>query len=48
MVEVIININNRKVVNMKEFREAFNQLKDGKHMVTVKDMRKRSLPQNAY
>ncbi|MBK7885514.1 MAG: hypothetical protein IPJ81_18245 [Chitinophagaceae bacterium] len=48
MVEVIIHINNRKVINMKEFREAFNQLKDGKHLVTVKDMRKRSIPQNAY
>ena len=48
MVEVVIHINNRKVVNMKEFRDAFNQLKDGKHLVTVKDMRKRSIPQNAY
>jgi len=48
MVEVIINISNKKVVNMKEFREAFNQLKDGKHLVTVKDIRKRSIPQNSY
>ena len=48
MVEVVIHISNRKVVNMKEFQEAFNQLKDGKHLVTVKDMRKRSMPQNAY
>lgn len=48
MVEVIINISNRKVVNMQEFKAAFNQLKDGKHMVTVKDIRKRSIPQNSY
>jgi hypothetical protein len=48
MVEVIIDIANRSVVNMKEFRAAFNQLKDGKHLVTVKDMRRRSIPQNSY
>lgn len=33
---------------MQEFRTAFAQLKDGKHLVTVKDMRKRSIPQNSY
>ncbi len=48
MVEVIIHIANKKVINMKEFRAAFNQLKDGKHLVTVKDIRKRSVPQNSY
>ena len=44
MIEVIIHIANKKVINMKEFRDAFNQLKDGKHLVTVKDMRRRSVP----
>ena len=48
MIEVIIHIANKKVINMEEFRKAFNQLKDGKHLVTVKDMRRRSVPQNAY
>jgi hypothetical protein len=48
MVELVIHIANKRVVNMKEFREAFNQLKDGKHLITVKDLRRRSLPQNAY
>ncbi len=48
MVEVIIHISNRRIVNMQEFKDAFNQLKDGKHLVTVKDMRKRSVPQNSY
>lgn len=48
MVEVVIHIANKKVINMDEFRKAFNELKDGKHLVTVKDMRKRSVPQNAY
>ena len=33
---------------MNEFKEVFNQLKDGKHLVIVKDMRKRSIPQNSY
>lgn len=48
MIEVVIHISNKKVVNMSEFKAAFNQLKDGKHMVTVKDIRKRSVPQNSY
>lgn len=48
MVEVAIQVFNRKVLNIQEFRDAINQLKDGKHLVTVKDIRKRSIPQNAY
>lgn len=48
MIEVVININNRKISNMPEFKEAFKYLKDGRYLVTVKDLRKRSLPQNAY
>lgn len=48
MVEVIINISNRRLVNIEDLKTAFRNLKDGKHIVTVKDYRKRSLPQNAY
>ena len=48
MVEVVLYISNKKVVNMQEFKAAFNQLKDGKHLVTVKDMRRRSIAQNSY
>lgn len=48
MIEVVIHIHNKKVVNMDEFRAAFNELKNGKHLVTVKDIRKRSIPQNSY
>lgn len=48
MVELVIYINNKKVVNYKEFKEAFNQLKDGKHLITIKDLRKRSIHQNNY
>lgn len=48
MVEVIINIINRKLMNVDDLKSAFRNLKDGKHIVTVKDFRKRSIPQNAY
>lgn len=48
MIDVELNIRNRKIVNMPEFKAAFRYLKDGKHLVTIKDVRKRSLPQNAY
>lgn len=48
MIELVIHIANKKVINMDEFRKAFSQLKDGKHLVTVKDMQRRSVPQNAY
>lgn len=48
MTEVLLHIRNRKIINMPEFKEAFRFLKDGKHLVTIKDIRKRSLPQNAY
>lgn len=48
MIELIIHINNGKLINPVEFKEAFRGLKDGKHLVMIKDMRKRSLSQNAY
>lgn len=48
MIELVININNRKLINPAEFKNALKDLKDGKHLVTVKDYRKRSLSQNAY
>ena len=48
MKELIITADSRGIVNMEEFRKFFRELKMGKHLVTVKDMRKRSLPQNAY
>lgn len=48
MIELIIYIRDKKVVNIKELKEAFNQLKDGKHLITIKDLRKRSLNQNNY
>ncbi len=48
MFEVIIHISNRRLVNSKDLKEVLNQLKDGRHLVTVKDLRKRSIPQNSY
>lgn len=48
MVEVIIHVRNGKVLNMAEFRAAFAGIKDGKHLVTVKDIRRRSVAQNSY
>jgi hypothetical protein len=48
MIEVTIHKANRTIVNMKEFMTAFHQVKDGKCVVTFKDVRKRSLPQNSY
>jgi hypothetical protein len=48
MIDLMINIRDRKIVNMQELKAAFNSLKDGKHQVTIKDVRNRSLPQNDY
>lgn len=48
MKEFILNISNRRIVNLQDFKQLLNSLKDGKHHIAVKDMRKRSLPQNAY
>ena len=48
MTEVIINISGRKIRNWDEFKSAFKFLKEGKHLVTIKRIAKRSLSQNAY
>lgn len=48
MKEVVLHISNRKIQNMEEFKATLRDLKDGRHLVSVKDMRRRSLPQNAY
>lgn len=48
MREIIIDIRNRKIMNMPELRKFFNEMKDGRHLLTSKDFRKRSLQQNAY
>lgn len=48
MRTLIIHINNRTLLNKVEYKEVMNNLKDGKYLITVKDLRKRSLPQNSY
>lgn len=48
MRELIINISNRKIINMNDLKQFFNKMKDGKHLLISKDYRKRSLSQNAY
>lgn len=48
MIEVVIHKANGTIINMDEFKKAFNEMKDGKILLTMKDYRKRSLKQNAY
>lgn len=48
MQELIIHIRDKKIVNMQEMRGVFNNLKDGKYQITIKDVRKRSVQQNRY
>lgn len=48
MVEFFIDIDNQAPLSIEEFKKAFTQLKNGRHLVTIKDMRKRSSPQNRY
>lgn len=48
MVEVIVHKGSNTILNMADFRAAFDQMKDGKIHIAMKDYRKRSIPQNAY
>lgn len=48
MAELILYISNGYVVNVDKLKEILLKLKDGQHMLTIKDLRRRSLPQNAY
>jgi len=48
MINIILDIHDRKIINMAELKKAFSNLKDGKHQVSIKDARKRSNLQNAY
>lgn len=48
MEEVIIHKAAGTILNMADFRQAFDRMKDGKILLTMKDYRKRSIPQNAY
>jgi hypothetical protein len=48
LTEFILNIANRQICNLTNAKEVFNSLKDGKYLVQIKSIKKRSLPQNAY
>ena len=48
MIDLIINISDRKIINIQDLKIIFQNLKDGKHQITIKDLRKRSLSQNDY
>lgn len=48
MIELILTIHNRKLINREEFKKLLSGLKDGKHLVRISNYSKRSLRQNAY
>jgi RNA-binding protein YhbY len=48
LTEFILNIAGRKVTNNAKARDVFNSLKDGKYLVQIKAIRKRTLNQNSY
>lgn len=46
--EFTLQMFNHRVVNRDVYLDAFKNLKDGQYLITIKDVRKRSLPQNSY
>lgn len=46
--ELVVDIYNFSVVNRDDFKKAWGCLKNGKYQMTIKDIRKRSVPQNSY
>ena len=48
MIEFIFHINKGRLLETGTVTKLFRQLKDGKHLLTIQDYRKRSLHQNAY
>lgn len=48
MQEFILHINNGEITNKTKVRSVFTDLRDGKYLVKISSMKKRSLLQNAY
>ncbi len=48
MKEIPLNIFGRKIQNMDEVKRGFADLRDGRYMIIIKDIRKRTLSQNGY
>lgn len=48
MIDLVFEIRDRKIINSQDLKIIFQRLKDGKHQITIQDLRKRSLSQNDY
>lgn len=48
MKDCTVHISNRQITNRKAIANFFNDLKDGKYLLTVKSIKRRSNNQNAY
>lgn len=48
MQDIILHIDNSKITNTTAVRKFFNELRDGKYLLTVKNIKRRSNNQNAY
>lgn len=48
MHETVVHITDSKITNATAVRKFFNELKDGRYLITAKSIKRRSLQQNAY
>lgn len=48
MPEIIVHIKDTEITNRRTVKEAFTGLSNGKYLVKIDSIKKRSLPQNAY
>ena len=48
MTEFILHIKDNVITNKSVVRDRFNNLQDGRYLVTIKSVKKRTLPQNKY
>lgn len=48
MTDVIIHIKDKAITNKPVIKKFFDELADGKYLITAKSIKRRTLPQNAY
>lgn len=48
MIDFVLHIKGGAITNKSVVRDRFNNLQDGRYQVTIKSIKKRSLPQNKY
>jgi RNA-binding protein YhbY len=48
MIELKLKIYGRRLMNLPQLQALFSELKDGEYLLTIKNIRKRTLQQNAY